>query len=202
MSTVKISSEQRRYLRERIDALFSHAANILNDRAIARRQEVTRQVLDDPSIAKGKEEAQKLIKAYEAIQQKQKDERAAVEEAIATLNSQFQLIRGNNIIDINNHYYERGTATIVTNTMIGVGTPLGRRIDEEMELTPEGGQMAHLKALHSEITDRLMLDYEGKTGAEILTEVQEAIQKIVAAPLSLPPAPTGKSAGKKKVKEV
>lgn len=194
MSTVKITSEQRRYLRERIQALFSNANNILSDRAIARRTEVTLSIINGSAIQAGKKKAESLAQEWDAMQKRHLEEETKLHEKADELNRQFITVSGFNIIESSR--YNSNFRVCALN--YATGTPLGRVIDEEMKHTPEGAQMEELRALTTEMEDRLMLDFEGKSGSDILTSVQESINTIVNRAKALPPSPSGKTPEKKK----
>lgn len=172
MSAAKLQSDQRKYLRDRIARLFGEAQNTIGDRAILRRQAISREMLESKGVARAKEEAEAILAKIEVHHKKLTEENGKFCDQIAQFNERST---------------EAGLAYKASINTVNVrnGSPFSRAVDAEFVLTPEGSNCAALSALHKEIEDRLMLNYEGKTGFEILKEVEMSIATIVGAQKSL-----------------
>lgn len=192
MSIVKITAEQRKYLRERIDVMFAHAKNVLQDRAIMRRREVTERVMKECGYEKAREQGQKLIKMVEEFNTKVLADGEKIMALIRKFNQETRDVIGSEILQ----GYGQNSYSIVPGTIInptlnlakGYTSVFTRMVDEEMAKTPEGAHIQELVDLRVAVYDRLMLDYEGKTGADIIKEVQESINALVGGAKALPPA--------------
>jgi hypothetical protein len=190
---VKITSEQRRYLRERINIMFQDALNTLNDRAIYRRTEIVRETIERSGIEKAKKQVEAVWKEIDLFNERILKEGKVYLDRLIELNDQFRSVAGFDLVyNYSTEYKGLLNRGVFCTMSYCQGTPLSRLIDEAMSHTPEGAQIKALSSLRLEIEDRLMLDYEGKTGPEILTEVAASIASIVDQAKALPPASTKK----------
>ena len=182
----KLSSEQRKYLRERIASLVGHAMHLLQDRAIARRTQIQTEVMKTSGLEKAKEHVNELVEKIEAFNKRCRVEGEKLVNQANTMNDQFRSVVGCSVMNIGYARNDCLTGFSFSGYTTGRGTPFDRMVEEAMSVTPEGAQIRELEDLRRQLEDRLMLDYDGKSGTDILTEVQESIDRIVNKAKSLP----------------